>query len=90
MRKSVVVVGALVLSLAVGVLAGERFYRVYEDAIPVALKATTSMQGSRIMFWLNGLGLGVVTFGIAIAAMTLGRLTGGTKAPGRTSASDVP
>ena len=83
-KKPIVILGLLALSLVVGVIAGEWFYQTFEEAIPPALKATTSMQGSRIMFWLKGLGLGVVTFVVALVALALGRNVREGDASGRT------
>ena len=89
-KKPVVILGLLVLSLVVGVLAGNWFYGLYERSIPEALKATTSMQGTRIVFWMNGLGLGVVTFLVALVALLVGRYAPKRDASGHTSSADVP
>jgi len=88
-RKPVVFLGLPLVSLVLGVIAGQWFYGLYERSIPEALKATTSMQGTRIVFWLHGLGLGVVMAILALIGVALGRFVSGPTASGRPSSPDV-
>lgn len=61
----------LVASLAMGTAAGHRFYTLYAGSIPEALKATTSMRGTYLVFLFNGLGLGVACFVGALIVVAL-------------------
>ncbi len=72
-RTAIVILGLLVASLVIGLLLGNWFYGLYERSIPPALKATVSMQGTRLVFWIHGLGAGVVLFAVAGIALGLGR-----------------
>jgi uncharacterized membrane protein len=84
-RKPIVFLGLPVVSLVLGVIAGQWFYGLYERSIPEALKATTSMQGTRIVFWLHGLGLGVVLSILALVGVALGRFLSRAPSPGSAS-----
>ncbi len=71
------VVGWIVLLLVsevIGIVAGHWFYGLYVGSIPDPLKAQTAMQGTRLMFWLNGLLLGLVVFVWTLAAQLVVRL----------------
>lgn len=55
-------IGLLLLvvgSLVIGFVTGNWFYALYVDSIPEALKASTSLAGTRFVFLFHGLGLGV-------------------------------
>lgn len=84
-RTAIVTLGLLVASLVLGLLAGNWFYGLYEGAIPDALKATVSLQGTRLVFWMNGLGLGIVMFALTAAALGLGRWTRTASGSGHTN-----
>jgi len=88
-RKPVVFLGLPLVSLVLGAFAGQWFYGLYERSIPEALKATTSMQGTRIVFWLHGLGLGVVIAIVGLVGVALGRFIARTPATGATVPPNV-
>jgi len=70
------VVGLIVIvvaSLAIGLVAGHGFYRLYVDSIPDALKASTSLAGTRVVFLWRGFLLGGVVAAFAIVAVLASR-----------------
>ena len=84
-RTAIVILGLLAASLVLGLLIGNWFYGLYERSIPEALKATVSMHGTRIVFWLHGLGAGVILFAVSGTALGLGRWARRAEESGRTT-----
>jgi len=88
-QRFVGLVLVLLVSLSIGLATGHWFYRLYVDSIPEALKATTSLAGTRVVFLWKGmmLGLGIALWTIvAVAAARFFR----PRAPKETGATRIP
>lgn len=65
---------ALLACMGLGIGFGEWYYRLFENAIPEALKAQTNMQGTHIMFILRGVVIGAILFVWTLLATLTARL----------------
>jgi hypothetical protein len=73
---------AILGSLIIGAVAGNRFYDLYVSSIPEALKASTSMAGTRLVFLGNGIGLGLIVAVWTMLAVGLARFFRTGEKPG--------
>jgi hypothetical protein len=72
-RTMVILIVLLVLSVAVGLLLGEWFFRLYLRAIPPIALNDFNRQSARIAYLLYGAGVGLVLFAWTLLGMLAGK-----------------
>jgi hypothetical protein len=84
-RKLLPLIALFTASEAVGLIAGEQFFRLFLHTIPAVLLTDFNRGAAHAAFIAYGAGLGVAMFVIALAAVGVDRLKRG----GRSGAQDA-
>jgi hypothetical protein len=73
-RRFVGIVLLLTGSLALGILSGQVFFRIYEETVPPALLTRFNVSSAHTYFLWRGAQIGFLYFGWALLAIGVARL----------------
>ena len=72
-KRRIGLILSLVVSVAIGLLAGQNFFRIFDQTVPAGSMTSLVRAGTHTAYLMSGAVLGVVIFGWTAAAVWLAR-----------------